>query len=157
MFRHRDRSRREGLLGRVVQIGGVRPLEFAPTREGHRAILDGKAAEVWLAVWTGEAADEDDLADLGRAGARGEPGQAARRGMPHHHGPPGSRINGREHSGHLIRERRRRIAITLARRGDRHGAMAVSPELGGDVVPDRRAEPQPGDQQDVHLSSPSPL
>src|SRR6266704_7125568 len=54
-FRHRDRSRREGLLGRVVQIGGVRPLEFAPTREGHRAILDGKAAEVWLAVWTGEA------------------------------------------------------------------------------------------------------
>src|SRR5258708_14804098 len=59
-FRHRDRSRPDGLLAPVAHTAGVRPLESAPPRPAHPAILDGKAAEVWLAVWTGEAADEDD-------------------------------------------------------------------------------------------------
>ena len=103
----------------------------------------------------GEAADEDDLADLTGAGVGGEPRQAAGSGMPHHHGPPGRRIDGRDHRGHLIGERRGRIAVALAWQGDRHGAVAASLELGGDVVPDRRVEPQASDQHDVHLSSPS--
>jgi hypothetical protein len=34
--------------------------------------------------------------------------------------------------------------------------VAAGLQMGGDVVPDRPIEPQSGDQQDVHLSSPSP-
>ena len=43
------------------------------------------------------------------------------------------------------------------RQGDRHGAVAAGLELGGNVAPDRPVEPQAGDQQDAHISSPSPL
>jgi hypothetical protein len=38
----------------------------------------------------------------------------------------GGCIDGRDHHGHLIRERRRRIPVTLARQGDRHGAVEAS-------------------------------
>jgi hypothetical protein len=72
-------------------------------------------------------------------------------------GPAGRRVDGRDHRGDLIGERRRRIAVTLARQGDRPGAMAAGLELGGDVVPGRPVEPQARDQHDVHIGSPSPL
>src|ERR1700722_10800135 len=73
--------------------------------------------------------------------------------MPHHHGPPGSSIDGRDYRCHMISERRRRTAVTLSRQGDRHGRMAAGFEPGGNAVPGRTVEPQAGDQHDVHISS----
>jgi hypothetical protein len=75
--------------------------------------------------------------------------------MPHHHGPVGSRIDCGENCGDLVGERRRCVAVALARQGDWYGAVAAGLQLGGHVIPDRPVEPQAREQHDVHVSSPS--
>ena len=52
-------------------------------------------------------------------------------------GLPGGCVDGRDHRGRLVRERRRCVAVALAGQGDRHGVMAAGLELGGNVAPDR--------------------
>jgi hypothetical protein len=70
--------------------------------------------------------------------------------MPYHHGSSGRRIDGGDHGGLLIGERRRGVSVTLAWQRDRHGPVAVRLERGNNVVPHGPVEPQARDQQDVH-------
>ena len=70
--------------------------------------------------------------------------------MPHHHGLSGRRVHGGEHRCHLVVERGGRGSVTLAREGERHGAVAEWLERGHDVVPCGSVEPQAGNEQDVH-------
>jgi hypothetical protein len=145
---HRDRGRFHGRLRGVVQVSRIRSLELAPAREGERANLG--RVEVGLTVRRRETADHRDLADLVRASVGGDPGQAARGGVPHHQGVSLGRVDGGEHRGPLVRERRRRVAVALARQGNRYGAVALALEFRRHLVPDRSVQPQARNQNDVH-------
>ena len=142
---------------RLVEVVGIRALERVPSWERHRTVGEWEEIGVARPVADREPADHDDLPHTVRAAVGCEPrqGRCCRVADDGHRA--GRCIDGRQHRGELVGQRRLRVPVVRARQRDRDGIVTTRSQLVGDVGPHIGCEPEAGDEDDVHAPTVEPV